>query len=210
MPASSPVSAPKQVVRAAFFDVGNVLLRFSSRRVLAKIACAVKRHPIKLARYLASDVGERIERGEIGGEALYEIFRRQLGYRGSFAQFRELWCDHFTLDRGSHALMKAAAERVPTYLLSNTNALHFDHIRKRYAFPHQVRGAVLSHEVGLRKPDPEIYRRALALSGTRAGETVFIDDLKPNVDAARDLGMIAIRYRGAEDLRRRFQDLGLA
>jgi putative hydrolase of the HAD superfamily len=205
------VAQEKLVVRAAFFDVGNVLLRFSSRRVIAKIACAVKRHPLKLARYLLnSDVGERIERGELGGEGLYEIFQKELGYKGSFAQFRELWCDHFTLDRGSHAVFKASSERVPTYLLSNTNALHFDFIRKRYAFPHQARGLILSHEVGLRKPDPAIYRKALELSGTRAGETVFVDDLKANVQSARDLGMIAIQFRGAEDLRRRFEALGLA
>ncbi len=211
MPDMPTVAAPKLVVRAAFFDVGNVLLRFSSRRVLAKIACAVKRHPLKLARYLwTSDVGERIERGELDGTALYAIFQKELDYRGSFAQFRELWCDHFSLDRGSHAVFKAAAERVPTYLLSNTNALHFDYIRKRYSFPHQARGSILSHEVGLRKPDPAIYRKALELSGTRAGETVFVDDLKPNVDAARDLGMIAIRFRGADDLRRHFEALGLA
>lgn len=209
MPTAQAVE--KRAVRAAFFDVGNVILRFSSRGVLAKIACAVKSHPLKLARYLwSSDVGERIELGELGGEALYELFQRELGYRGTFAQFRELWCDHFTLDRGSHAVLKASVERVPTYLLSNTNALHFDFIRRRYAFPHQVRGSILSHEVGLRKPDPEIYRRALALSGTAAEETVFVDDLKPNVDAARRLGMIAIQFRGAEDLRRRFETLGLA
>ena len=205
------VSSEKLVVRAAFFDVGNVLLRFSGRRVIAKIACAVKSHPLKLARYLwSSDIGERIERGELDGDALYALFQKELGYKGSFAQFRELWCDHFSLDRGSHAVFKAAAERVPTYLLSNTNALHFDFIRKRYAFPHQAKGSVLSHEVGLRKPDPKIYRLALDLSGTRAGETVFVDDLKVNVDSARALGMIAIQFRSAEDLRRRFEALGLA
>jgi FMN phosphatase YigB (HAD superfamily) len=211
MTRSAPPAAEKLVVRAAFFDVGNVLLRFSSRSVLAKIACAVKCHPLKLARYVwTSDVGERIERGELDGDGLYAIFQSELGYKGSFAQFRELWCDHFSLDRGSHAVLKAASERVPTYLLSNTNQLHFDFIRQRYAFPHQVRGSILSHEVGLRKPDPAIYRKALELSGTRPGETVFVDDLKANVDSARALGMIAIQFRNAEDLRRRFAALGLA
>jgi len=197
-------------VRAVFFDVGNVLLRFESRKVLAKIASAVRRHPLMLARYLwASDIGDRIERGEVDGDELYGIFQKKLGYEGSFVQFRELWCDHFTLDRSSYAVLKRSAKAVPTYLLSNTNALHFDFIRERYEFPSVVRGAILSHEVGLRKPDPAIYRKALALSGTAAAETVFVDDLKPNVDSARELGMIAIRFRGADDLRRRFAALGL-
>ncbi len=197
-------------VRAVFFDIGNVLLRFSSRQVLAKVACAVKRHPLKLAKYLwRSDLGDRVERGEIGGEALYALFQEELGYKGTFPQFRLLWCDHFTLDRGSFAILKRTAAGTPTYLLSNTNALHYDFIRERYAFPGLVRGAILSHELGLRKPDPAIYRKALELSATAPEETVFVDDLKPNVEAARRLGLRAIRYRGAEDLRRRFLELGL-
>jgi putative hydrolase of the HAD superfamily len=203
-------SPQKPAVKAVFFDIGNVLLRFSSRQVIARVACAVKRHPLKLARYLwSSDIGERIERGEVDGEQLYAIFQKELGYKGTFAQFRMLWCDHFTLDRGSYALLKRTIKQVPTYLLSNTNALHIDFIKERYEFPGLVRGAILSHEVGLRKPDPAIYRKALALSGTSPEETVFVDDLKPNVDAAAKLGMIAIRFKDAESLRARFDALGL-
>lgn len=202
--------ADKPAVRAVFFDIGNVLLRFSSQQVIARVACAVKRHPLKLAKYLwSSDIGERIERGEVGGDALYALFQSELGYKGSFAQFRLLWCDHFTLDRGSNALLKRTAKAVPTYLLSNTNALHIDFIKERYEFPALVRGAILSHEVGLRKPDPAIYRKALQLSGTAPEETVFVDDLKPNVDAAAKMGMIAIRFRGADALREKFAALGL-
>ncbi len=201
---------PEPAVRAVFFDIGNVLLSFSSRRVIAKVAYAVKRNPLALAKYLwNSDIGENIESGKLGGDRLYEIFQKELGYRGSFAQFRLLWCDHFTLDRGTYAILKRTAARVPTYLLSNTNALHIDFIRERYEFPKLVRGAILSHEVGLRKPDPAIYRKALALSQTSPEETVFVDDLQPNVDAAAKLGMIAIRFKDAPSLRSRFEALGL-
>lgn len=203
--------ADKPAVRAVFFDIGNVLLRFSSKQVIARVACAVKRHPLKLARYMwASDIGDRIERGEVGSDALYQLFQTELGYKGTFAQFRMLWCDHFTLDRGSFALLKRSAKAVPTYLLSNTNQLHIDFIKERYEFPSLVRGAILSHEVGVRKPDPAIYRKALALSGTAPEETVFVDDLKPNVEAAAKLGMVAIRFRNAESLREKFEALGLA
>ena len=197
-------------VKAVFFDIGNVLLRFSTRMILRRFAWAVGRHPVKVANYLwHSDIGDRIERGVVDGEQLYALFQKELGYKGNYAQFRLLWCDHFTLDRGSHSILKRTAARVPTYLLSNTNALHIDFIRERYAFPALVRGSILSHELGLRKPDAAIYRAALKLSGTKPEETVFVDDLKPNVEAALALGMIAVRFRGAKDLRRRFRALDL-
>lgn len=197
-------------VRAVFFDIGNVLLRFSTRMILRRFAWAVRHHPLKVANYLwHSDIGERIELGKVDGPQLHAMFQKELGYKGSYAQFRVLWCDHFTLDRGAHAILKRAAARVPTYLLSNTNALHIDFIRERYAFPGLVKGSILSHELGLRKPDPAIYRAALKMSKTKPEETVFVDDLRLNVEAARALGFIAIRFRNAEDLRKRFRELGL-
>ncbi|MFI5350104.1 MAG: HAD family hydrolase [Elusimicrobiota bacterium] len=204
-------AAENKPIRAVFFDIGNVLLKFSSREVLKSIAWQVRGCPVKLAKYLwHSDIGERIERGEVNGDQLYTLFQKELGYKGTPAQFRLLWCDHFTLDRGSNALLKRTAKNVPTYLLSNTNALHIDFIRERYEFPAVVRGAILSHELGIRKPDPAIYRAAMKLSGTKPEETVFVDDLKPNVESAKKLGMIAIRFKDADDLRRRFETLGIA
>lgn len=197
-------------IRAVFFDIGNVLLKFSAAAVVRRVAWEVRRHPVKVTRYLwGSDIGRRVELGQVTGETLYEEFRAQLDWNGSWAQFRRLWCDHFEADRASTALLKSVSRRTPTYLLSNTNALHMDFIRENYAFPAQVKGAILSHEVGLRKPDPEIYRKALELSGTAPEETFFVDDLEENIRGAAKLGLVAHRYRGAKDLRRRFEELGL-
>jgi putative hydrolase of the HAD superfamily len=99
-------------------------------------------------------------------------------------------------------VLKGLSGKLPTYLLSNTNALHIEHIRARYAFPAIVKGAILSHELKLRKPQLEIYEAALKLSGTAPEETVFIDDLEENCAGARKAGLHAIRYRGAKDSRR--------
>jgi glucose-1-phosphatase len=196
--------------RAVFFDIGNVLLRFSAAKVVRDVAWRMRRSPVKVARYLwGSDLGRRVELGEIGGRELHEEFRAKLDWDGSWAEFKRLWCDHFEADRGSTALLKKVSASTPTYLLSNTNALHYDFIKENYAFASQVKGAILSHEVRLRKPDPAIYRAALALSGTAPEETVFVDDLKENVAGAAKVGLIAIRYRGADDLKRRFAALGL-
>ena len=196
-------------IRAAFFDIGNVLLRFSTREVLRKLAWALGRHPVLVAKTLwRENVIDQIERGKLSGEELHARFT-ELGYKGSWPAFQQLWCDHFTLDRGSYAILKATAEKVPTFLLSNTNGLHFEFIRSRYQFPSVVRGAILSHEVGLRKPEAAIFKKALELSGTKPAETVFIDDLEENCEGARKVGLVAIRFKGADDLKKRLAALGL-
>ena len=197
-------------IKAVFFDIGNVLLRFSNKRILRKFAWAVGRHPVKIARLIwKGRIVDRIERGEVTGEEIHGLFISELGYTGDFVKFKTLWCDHFKLDRGSFAILKNLSGRMPTYLLSNTNALHIEHIRERYAFPALVKGAILSHELKLRKPQLEIYEAALKMSGTAPDETVFIDDLEENCVGARKAGLHAIRYRGAKDLKKRLGALGL-
>lgn len=54
---------------------------------------------------------------------------------------------------------------------------------------------VISGRVGLRKPDPEIYRLAAGKLGLEPGECVFVDDLPGNLAPAARLGMAVIRHR---------------
>src|SRR5690242_20642309 len=46
-----------------------------------------------------------------------------------------------------------------------------------------------SHEMGLRKPDPQIFLEVLKINGLNAWETLFIDDVKENVQAAESVGI---------------------
>jgi putative hydrolase of the HAD superfamily len=52
--------------------------------------------------------------------------------------------------------------------------------------------------VGMRKPDPAIYELTLARLGLAGEECVFVDDLEVNCEAARGVGMTAVRFEGAE------------
>lgn len=53
---------------------------------------------------------------------------------------------------------------------------------------------VISGQVGLRKPDPEIYRLAVQKVGLDPAECVFVDDLPSNIGPAAQLGMGTIRH----------------
>ena len=59
--------------------------------------------------------------------------------------------------------------------------------------------AVISHLVGMRKPDPEIYQLAAERIGLPFDELVFIDDLAGNLKPARAMGMATVRHTTAEE-----------
>jgi putative hydrolase of the HAD superfamily len=54
---------------------------------------------------------------------------------------------------------------------------------------------VISGEVGMRKPEPDIYRHTLDLLGRAPGEAVFVDDLEANVRGAAAVGIIGVHHR---------------
>jgi putative hydrolase of the HAD superfamily len=69
-------------------------------------------------------------------------------------------------------------------------------IRGDHDLPALFDAVVVSYEVQLAKPEPEIYRVALDLLGVAPGEALFVDDRQENIDTARELGMGTLRFTG--------------
>jgi HAD superfamily hydrolase (TIGR01509 family) len=198
------------MITTIFFDIGNVLLKFDGPSILRLVGRSLGKTPLEVTAFFwGSRLGARIERGEIHGEELFREFRAGLGFSGTYKQFERLWCEHFTLNRGTAALLKKLSGTHKVFLLSNTNHIHYDYFRRRYAFTRHVHGAVLSHEVRLRKPEPEIYRKALLMAGAKPWEAFFVDDLKENVETARKEGLSSLQYTGLPALKIELKRLGV-
>lgn len=108
-------------------------------------------------------------------------------------------------------LSQAASHRL--FLLSNTNALHIPFVEKHmgsdrfHRFKNSFEQFYLSHEIGLRKPNKEIYTFVLDRNDLRAEETLFIDDTRENTEAAAELGLktwnLAVGKEDVTDLKSR-------
>ncbi len=95
---------------------------------------------------------------------------------------------------GTDLLVSALSESgAKTGCLSNTNALHWEKMSGP-GFPAVGRldTAVLSHEVGLNKPEPEIFRVFEAKLGAAPGDVVYFDDGPANVEAGLKAGWDAV------------------
>lgn len=83
-------------------------------------------------------------------------------------------------------------EGYATYLLSNTNDAHWKYILET-SFPEPAENyfdkLFLSQEMGMAKPNPEIYAEVLRQISTPADECLFIDDSSANCKAAETLGI---------------------
>jgi 2-haloacid dehalogenase len=98
---------------------------------------------------------------------------------------------------------------VPLYALSNWSAETFPFAKKRFEFLQWFRTIVLSAEVHLVKPDPRIFQCFCEKVALIPEQTIYIDDLLHNVEAARRIGMYAIRFGDPASLREELVQLGL-
>jgi len=96
-----------------------------------------------------------------------------------------------------------------TAILSNISDNVLESIEREFAWIHRFDTLVWSYRVGMAKPDPAIYHHILGKLGTRPEETLFIDDKRPNVEAARALGIQALEYSSVEQLREELIAAGL-
>ena len=98
-------------------------------------------------------------------------------------------------ERMTGAVRQARAAGIRTGLVSNSmGAGRYD----RSTFPELFDGVVISGDVGLHKPQPEIFLLGAERTGVAPAECVFVDDLRENCEGAEAVGMTAVLHRGAE------------
>lgn len=191
-------------MRNVIFDFGGVLVRWQPEAVIAsfyaddalrqRVREAVIRHPDWVD----------IDRGTLSEDTAIERFAARM-HRPA-AEMRELMRhikDSLTALPDSVALLEELVQRgVPVYGLSNMSAPIFALLRSRYDHWDRFRGIVISGEVGLVKPEPEIFHHIAERYGLLPAETVFIDDHLPNIESAGRLGFRTIHFADAAQCRR--------
>lgn len=91
------------------------------------------------------------------------------------------------------------------YVLSNINEMHVDWTLEHCPEIKAAKGIFFSNEIHLSKPDPRCYELVLQQTGIKPEETLYIDDLLPNIEAGRQFGLQTLQAVGDEwiqDIRR--------
>jgi 2-haloacid dehalogenase len=97
----------------------------------------------------------------------------------------------------------------PLYGLSNWPAEKFAPVRKAYSFFDLFDDILISADVKLIKPDPQIFKILLERIGCSAQDCIFIDDSKNNTQAAEELGFKTVHFRSAEQLAAELRGFGV-
>jgi putative hydrolase of the HAD superfamily len=184
--------------RAVIFDFGGVL----TTAVWDTFAAFCRNEglePDAIKRLFTEDpeavkLLRELETGRLSEDDFEREFGRRLGLESPERLIDSMFAGMRPADAMIAAVRAIRAARIKTGLLTNSwSTEHYDRALLAELFD----GVVISGEVGMHKPQPEIYRLAAERVGVPPEECVFVDDLRENCEGAEAVGMTAILHRGA-------------
>jgi 2-haloacid dehalogenase len=184
------------------FDIGNVLLRWDPRNLYRRLFDDEAEMEWFLAHVCTSDWNIEQDRGRDWDEAVALLVKSHPRHEREIRAFHERWPETVsgTFEDNVALLLRLREAGVPNYCITNFSGQKFVLAREIYPFLAGFDGVIVSGDERLLKPDPAIYRLLLDRYGLVAQDCVFIDDSRPNIEAARALGMQAIHYAEPMDL----------
>ncbi|MCO4763312.1 MAG: HAD family phosphatase [Myxococcales bacterium] len=188
-------------MQAIICDVGGVLIRTRDRRLRRHWAAELGITPATLEELIFSGIsGDEAQLGQRSSRAHWRWLGEHLALSPS--ERDRLVADFFSGDVLNEELMatlRGFQQRgVKLGLLSN----YFDEARTRwedrFGLPSQFDVVVISGEVKMVKPTPEIYRLTLNELGVTSNQSLFIDDSEVNIRGAEALGIPSLLFRDNE------------
>ncbi len=194
------------------FDLGGVVVRWDPAAIIASVF-----HDQKLRAKVREGIFEHadwleLDRGTLGRE---DAIRRAAQRTGiDAAELTRLLIavppSLVPIPQTVELLYRLKARGYPLYCLSNMHVASIEHLEREQRFFEVFTGRVISCRLNLCKPEPAIYRHALQTYGLRAEDTVFIDDVEVNIEAAANVGLRTIQFRDAAQCERELRALGVS
>lgn len=190
----------KEYIKNIIFDLGNVIINIDpelSAQAMSQLGFQDFDKSYSLLSQ--SNLFDSLEKGLISPDQFHNGINAELKTNVSSDEINKAWGAmllDFPVKRIK--LLQILAKKYRLFLLSNTNVIHFhqynNDLLNQFGFGLNslFEKAYYSFEMGLRKPDPEIFEQVLEESNLNPFETLFIDDLDKNIDVAGRMGINTI------------------
>ncbi len=167
-------------IKAILFDLGNVLVDVDYNIAVKRIAHFCGRSPKEVSELLfSSDITRLFEEGKILPEEFFSEVRNMLNLSLSYARFVPIWNEIFFLsakNRSVYSLANNLRNNYKVAILSNINILHYTYLKQYFPVFSIFHNVFASCEMGLVKPDLQIYSKTLDTLGVAPEEAFYTDD----------------------------------
>lgn len=203
-----------KITDAIIFDLGGVLLNLDFKRsVDAFIKLGLNDVENEMSRLLyarpsgnSETLFHKYEKGLIGSEEFRDALRKLSSDYITDGDIDRAWTAMILdINEENVSLLEKLRGSCRLFLLSNTNAIHIESLpgssgRKYSELTGFFEKVYYSHEIKMRKPDPEIFKYVIKDAGLTAEKSLFIDDSIHNIEAARAAGLNAYHHKANSSL----------
>lgn len=184
-------------IKNIILDLGVVIINIDSdRTVQAMKNLGFENFEKSYTLFKQVDLFDKLEKGQITPDEFRSKLREQLPNHVSDGKIDQAW-SAMLLDfpKSRIDFIRELGKKYTLYLLSNTNEIHYKQyirdFKRAYGFEFNslFQKTYYSHQVGKRKPEPEIYEHLIYDSGINPQESLFIDDLQVNLKEAQKAGI---------------------
>jgi len=204
---------PKAGIRVILFDLGNVLVDFNFKPAIERISGFCSKSPDEILKFFFnSDITNSFEKGVLSSEEFYARVKDKLSLKLSYEYFVPIWNEVFFFsqkNRSVYHIANCLKKKYRINLLSNTNILHYNYIKKSFPVFNVFEKLFLSFEIGAIKPDKAIYRKVINDLGVLPENIFYTDDRCELVSSASGLGIKSFVFSGAEQLIKDLSSLGI-
>lgn len=183
------------------FDLGGVLIDLNWVSSARRLFGAEESESDLKKRWINLGSVREYESGRADFNRFYKLFVAETGTKISAADFRCEFAGIIGPEKpGCAEMLQDMAASFRLAMLSNTNPVHVEMLRKStdlFGFFHDL---FFSYELGMAKPDSEIFHEVCRKLACQAEQVIFFDDSQSNVDAAATCGMKSFRVDGPPDI----------
>jgi len=184
-------------IQAVVFDIGNVLIEWQPERYYDRTIGQTRRQEMFAAVDLHA-MNDRVDRGEVFRDVIYETAERYPDYCDEIRQWHDNWIEMAApVIAHSVRLMQALQRRgVPVFALTNFGVESFAYAQTHYDFLSSFDRAYVSGHMQVIKPDPVIYQMLEDDCGIAPEGLLFTDDRLENIQAAAARGWHVHQFKG--------------
>lgn len=195
-------------IKAIIFDLGGVVLDIDYQlTVQAFKALGYSDFDDQYGKKKQSGLFDQLECGKISEAEFCDSLRTALPHASNEELINAWNALILNFPQGRLDYIRSLKARMPVFLLSNTNAIHLKCYLKVLEADAGVQNmdnhfhkVYLSHEIGLRKPNPEPFQLILDEQQLAAENTLFIDDSPQHIVTAQALGIQTIHLHSIHAL----------
>jgi len=196
-------SHQKSEIMDIVFDIGNVIFEWNPQKLLDSLFVCKTESKEAMENIIAHDDWQMLDKGTLSLEESISRAkdRCNIGVNKIRKLFEETPKSLKLIQDTVDTIMELSGKGYNLYVLSNMHKHSFEYLSKTYDIWRHFSGIVISSHIKSIKPEPEIFEYLIGTYNLIPRNTVFLDDLKCNVDAAKKFGLNTIHVKNASKIK---------